>query len=171
MSAVRLVLGDITTFSADAIVNAANPQLLPGGGVCGAIHAAAGPDLARACAEYVLQHGAVPVGEAAMTPGFALPARHVIHAVGPVWEGGDSGEPELLGSAYRTSLALAEEAGLESIAFPSISTGIYGYPVGRAASVALRAVNGAVADARHLRDVTFVLFDEATYSAYSNAGI
>ena len=171
MADVHLVLGDITTVSADAIVNASNPQLLPGGGVCGAIHAAAGPDLARACREYVRQHGAVPVGHAAMTPGFALPARFVIHAVGPVWEGGDRGEPALLGSAYRESIALAEDAGLASIAFPSISTGIYGYPLGLAAPVALAAVADAVARARHLRDITFVLFDQTTFSAYASAAI
>ena len=120
----RLV--DITALDTDAIVNAANESLAPGGGVCGAIHRAAGPELARACAAI----GHCPTGEARITPGFRLPAGYVIHAVGPVWRGGGEGEAELLASAYRSALRLAEEHGLRSIAFPAISTGIYGYPLG-----------------------------------------
>src|SRR5690606_17982314 len=116
---------DITTLAVDAIVNAANTELAPGGGVCGAIHRAAGPELAAACAP----PAPCPTGEARMTPGFRLPARYVIHAVGPVWRGGHDGEPELLASAYRASMKLARDAGLTSIAFPAISTGIYGYPL------------------------------------------
>lgn len=130
----RLV--DITTLDTDAIVNAANESLAPGGGVCGAIHRAAGPELARACAAI----GHCPTGEARVTPGFRLPARHVIHAVGPVWRGGGEGEPELLASAYRSALRLAAEHGLRSVAFPAISTGIYGYPLKPATEVAVRAV-------------------------------
>ena len=121
---MRVVEGDITALMADAIVNAANEELLPGGGVCGAIHAAAGPGVAEECAAL----GRCPAGEARITGGHNLPARHVIHAVGPVWRGGDEGEPELLDGAYRNSMALAAENGLESIAFPAISTGIFGYP-------------------------------------------
>jgi O-acetyl-ADP-ribose deacetylase (regulator of RNase III) len=116
----RLV--DITTLAVDAIVNAANTSLAPGGGVCGAIHRAAGPKLAAACAAVA----PCPTGDARITPGFALAARYVIHAVGPVWHGGQRGEPELLASAYRASLELARQAGARSVAFPAISTGIYG---------------------------------------------
>jgi O-acetyl-ADP-ribose deacetylase (regulator of RNase III) len=134
MLTVRLV--DITTLDTDAIVNAANESLAPGGGVCGAIHRAAGPDLARACAAI----GHCPTGEARITPGFRLPAANVIHAVGPVWRGGGEGEAELLASAYRSALRLAEEHGLRSIAFPAISTGIYGYPLEQATEVAVRTV-------------------------------
>lgn len=166
---VYLVLGDITEFRADAIVNAANTHLAPGGGVCGAIHARGGPDIAREGAEYVSEHGPVPTGQAALTTGGHLPARYVIHAVGPVWHGGNSQEAGLLASAYRHSIELADSRGLESVAFPSISTGIFGYPVARAAPVALRAVHDALACAVHVREVTFVLYDHDTYSAYEKA--
>jgi O-acetyl-ADP-ribose deacetylase len=166
---VRLTLGDITRVDADAIVNAANSQLLPGGGVCGAIHAAAGPELARSCAEWVREHGPVPVGSAAITPGFALPADWVVHAVGPVWRGGTGGEEQLLASAYRTSIELAEQCSLATVAFPSISTGIFGYPVRLAAPIALRAVAEALGRAPHLHEVTFVLFDHGTLAAYEAA--
>jgi O-acetyl-ADP-ribose deacetylase (regulator of RNase III) len=127
---------DITTLDTDAIVNAANEALAPGGGVCGAIHRAAGPELARACAAV----GRCPTGEARITPGFRLPARYVIHAVGPIWRGGGEGEAQLLASAYRSALRLAAEQGLRSIAFPAISTGIYGYPVDQATSIAVSSV-------------------------------
>jgi O-acetyl-ADP-ribose deacetylase (regulator of RNase III) len=164
---LTFIRGDITTIATDAIVNAANSGLLPGGGVCGAIHAAAGPDLARACAAYVREHGRVATGHAAITPGYRLPARYVIHAVGPVWSGGDAGEERLLASAYAESIALAEAHELGSIAFPSISTGIYGYPVERAAPVAVAAVRDSLARASHVRSVTFVLFDERTFQVFS----
>ena len=163
---LTFVQGDITTVAADAIVNAANSGLLRGGGVCGAIHAASGPELARACARYVREHGSVPTGQAAITPGFDLPARYVIHAVGPVWSGGGAGESKLLASAYAAAVALADAEGLHSIAFPSISTGIYGYPVRLAAPVAVNAVSRALAGASHVREATFVLFDSGTFSAY-----
>src|SRR5687768_9694416 len=127
---------DITSLDTDAIVNAANESLAPGGGVCGAIHRAAGPELARACAAI----GHCPTGEARITPGFRLPSRNVIHAVGPVWRGGGDGEGELLASAYRSALELAHRHGLRSIAFPAISTGIYGYPLEQATEVAVRTV-------------------------------
>jgi len=166
---IHLMLGDITRVDADAIVNAANPQLLPGGGVSGAIHRAAGPELARACAAWVREHGAVPVGSAAITPGFALPARWVIHTVGPVWRGGSAGEPTMLADAYRACIELAEMHRLATIAFPSISTGIFGYPVDLAAPVALNAVASALENAAHVSDATFVLFDSATMAAYERA--
>jgi len=166
---IALVRGDITRVSADAIVNAANSQLAPGGGVCGAIHAAGGPQIAAECAEWVRVHGPVPTGSAAITRAGRLPARFVIHAVGPVWHGGGSGEAELLGSAYRSSIELADEYELRSIAFPSISTGIYGYPLGKAAPVALSAVREALSQSRSACDVTFVLFDQRTFDAYEDA--
>ena len=131
---LEVVQGDITRQpDMDAIVNAANAQLAPGAGVCGAIHRAAGPGLAAACREI----GGCPTGEARITPGFKLPARWIIHTVGPVWHGGGSGEAEKLRSAYRSSLELARERGIKSIAFPGISTGVYGYPKEEAARVGL----------------------------------
>ncbi len=128
--------GDITRLEVDAIVNAANEQLMRGGGVCGAIFAAAGPKLDTACAGL----GGCPTGDAKITPGFGLPARHVIHAVGPVWYGGTEGEPERLASCYRRALELAAENGCRSVAFPAISTGIFGYPADRAADIAVGTV-------------------------------
>lgn len=132
------IAADITTLEVDAIVNAANEALAPGGGVCGAIHAAAGPDLARACAAI----GHFPTGEARITPGFRLKARHVIHAVGPVWRGGAAREAELLAGCYRNSLDTARAHGLRSIAFPAIATGIYGYPPGPATRIAVDTCRG-----------------------------
>jgi O-acetyl-ADP-ribose deacetylase len=156
---LEAVRGDITRESVDAIVNAANPALGRGGGVCGAIFAAAGPGLDAACA--VL--GGCATGDARATPGFALPARWIIHAVGPVWQGGDHGEPELLAAAYRRSLAVADELGARSVAFPAISTGIYGYPLAGATDVAVATVRGTPSS---LERVRFVCFDERTLAAY-----
>lgn len=133
---IEIVEGDITTLDVDAIVNAANTALAPGGGVCGAIHRAAGRELADACTRL----GGCETGEAKITPGFRLPARHVIHAAGPVWGGGERGEDKLLASCYRNSLALLRENELASIAFPAISTGIYGFPPERAARIAIKTV-------------------------------
>jgi O-acetyl-ADP-ribose deacetylase (regulator of RNase III) len=159
-------LADITTLDVDAIVNAANTALLPGGGVCGAIHRAAGPRLADAC-ELVAP---CPTGEARITAGFDLPARFVIHAVGPVWHGGGSREPELLASAYRASLDLAERERLGSIAFPSISTGIYGYPLEAATRVAVATVRDwAAAAPRTLQRVVFACFSQDALDAYRHA--
>jgi O-acetyl-ADP-ribose deacetylase (regulator of RNase III) len=163
----RLVLmrGDITTLEVDAIVNAANSSLMVGGGVCGAIHRAAGPDLAEACAEVA----PCPTGESRMTPGFALKAHHVIHTVGPVWRGGACGEERLLASCYRSAMALAEKEELASIAFPAISTGIYGYPRELAAPVAVRELAAALLSATHVRRVVCICFDADTHAAYESA--
>lgn len=163
---MRAVLADITTMEVDAIVNAANTELAPGGGVCGAIHRAAGPRLAEACRAL----GGCSTGSAKATPGFNLPAKHVIHAVGPVWQGGDHGEAALLASAYRTSMDLARELGCRSIAFPAISTGIYGYPLDQATSIAVAAVREANAGPEPL-DVTFCCFDARALKAYQDAGV
>lgn len=158
---LRAWQGNITTLDLDAIVNAANEHLLPGGGVCGAIHRAAGPELWEACRPLA----PVRTGGAVITPGFRLKARHVIHAVGPVWHGGGAGEPELLASCYRASLARLREAGLRSIAFPAISTGIYGYPANQAVRVAVETVIDDL-DEHGDADVTFACFDRATYDLY-----
>ncbi|MFI5210422.1 MAG: O-acetyl-ADP-ribose deacetylase [Gemmatimonadales bacterium] len=156
----RLV--DITTLPMDAIVNAANSELAPGGGVCGAIHRKAGPGLARAC----LPLRPCPAGQARLTPGFDLPARYVIHAVGPVWRGGTAGEAELLASAYRTSLELATREQLQSIAFPAISTGIYGYPLAEATAVAVAAVRQALTSRSSIQDVIFACFSPESLATY-----
>jgi O-acetyl-ADP-ribose deacetylase (regulator of RNase III) len=153
---VEVIVADITTLDVDAIVNAANSGLRGGGGVDGAIHRAAGPELAPAA----VAAGPCPTGHAVMTPGFRLPARHVIHAVGPVWRGGGAGEDESLASCYRTALALAGDAGLASIAFPSISTGIYGFPRDRAARIAHETVRRESATHPSLERVIFCCFSE-----------
>lgn len=158
-------IADITTLAVDAIVNAANEQLAPGGGVCGAIHRAAGPELARACAAVA----PCPTGDARITPGFRLPARYVIHAVGPVWRGGGSGEPERLASAYRRAVSLALDHGARSIAFPAIGTGIYGYPLGPATAIAVESVREAAAPP--LERVVFACFGPEVLAAYRAAGV
>jgi len=162
---IELRQGDITQTAADAIVNAANESLLGGGGVDGAIHRAGGPTILEECRRL----GGCPTGQAKVTGAGRLPARYVIHAVGPVWRGGQRGEPELLRSAYSSSLARAEELGLRSVAFPSISTGAYGYPVEQAARVALGAVLDHLRAGSGLERVIFVLFDERAFSTYEAA--
>ncbi len=159
---MAVVVGDITQLDVDAIVNAANDRLLPGGGVCGAIHRAAGPELAAACRAI----GHCPAGSAVITPGFRLRARHVIHAVGPVWQGGAAGEAALLAGCYTRALALAAAAGAADIAFPAISTGIFGYPPEAAARVAVAAVSDALAGQMRPVRVTFCCFDEAMAEIY-----
>jgi O-acetyl-ADP-ribose deacetylase len=163
---LRAVLADITTLDVDAIVNAANEQLLPGGGVCGAIHRAAGPELAEACALVA----PCPTGDARVTPGFNLPARLVIHAVGPRWFGGNEGEPELLAHAYQSAFRLAKESRVRRIAFPAISTGIFGYPLHPATAIAVR-VTREVAPASGVEEVTFVCFSEEVLAAYRKEGV
>lgn len=162
---IEAQLADITTLDVDAIVNAANTQLAPGGGVCGAIHRAAGPELASACARVA----PCPTGQARITPGFRLPARFVIHAVGPVWHGGRSHESALLASAYRDSLALARDHKLKSIAFPAISTGIYGYPLADATKVAVETVL-SFSKPGTLERVVFACFDREVLDAYREHG-
>jgi O-acetyl-ADP-ribose deacetylase (regulator of RNase III) len=155
MMRARVWQGDITTLGVDAIVNAANETLLGGGGVDGAIHRAAGPALLTECRPL----GGCKTGDAKMTGGHRLRARHVIHTVGPVWEGGNLGEPDLLASCYRRCLDLADDAGLETIAFPSISTGIYGYPIDEAAKIAVREVMIWLAAHELPHEVTFCTFN------------
>lgn len=171
MQRVDVVRADITTLAVDAIVNAANAALLGGGGVDGAIHRAAGPELLAACrAMPEISPGVrCPTGEARLTPGFRLPARHVIHAVGPVWQGGDAGEHRLLAGAYRSSLGLAREHGVESIAFPAISCGAYGFPLALAAGIAVRAILVFLAADEVLRHVQLVAFSPEVEAAFQAA--
>ncbi|HLG68827.1 MAG TPA: macro domain-containing protein [Chloroflexota bacterium] len=166
-ASIEVVQGDLVEMDVDAIVNAANSGLQAGGGVCGAIFRAAGPaDLQRACDAV----GPCPTGEARITPGFKLKAQHVIHAVGPIWRGGGQGEPDQLAGAYRSSLELAREHGLASIAFPAISTGIYGYPFEPATQVAVRTTAEVLRqDAGSLRRVVFVVRDAAAEATYNGA--
>jgi len=164
---IRLAQGDITKESTDAVVNAANQSLLGGGGVDGAIHRAGGPAILAECKAIRARQGGCPAGEAVVTTGGRLPARYVIHTVGPVWRGGDQREPEILASCYRNCLRLAVEKTLRSVAFPSISTGAYGYPVGKAASVALSTVATFLSKEEAAPAlVRFVLFDAGTLRAY-----
>jgi len=165
-AALELVQGDITKQQVDAIVNAANTGLRGGGGVDGAIHRAGGPAIMEECRRI----GGCPTGDAVITTGGNLPARHVIHAVGPVYQGGSSGEDSLLASAYRRSLEVAGKNSLRSVAFPSISTGAYGYPIGEAARVALRTVLDYLERNRGALDIVrFVLFTESDYNVYAEA--
>ena len=162
------VQGDITHERTDAIVNAANSSLMGGGGVDGAIHHAGGPAILKECKSIVLELGRLPSGHAVITTGGNLPARHVIHTVGPVWHGGSSGEPATLKQCYISSLKLADDSGLHSIAFPSISTGAYGYPTEDAAHIAVSAVKEVLASTKNIEEVHFVLFDKQTYEAYAS---
>jgi len=162
---IELNQGDITTLAVDAIVNAANQSLLGGGGVDGAIHRAAGPKLLAECRTL----GGCPTGQAKITAGHDLPAKHVIHTVGPVWHGGTRGEDEFLASCYRNSLALAEEHGCRTVAFPSISTGAYGFPIDRASRIALREIAAFLSMSRVVERVTVVCFAARDLEEYKAA--
>jgi O-acetyl-ADP-ribose deacetylase len=168
---IEVIEGDITTLALDAVVNAANQALLGGAGVDGAIHRAAGPELLAACKALPEVKPGVrcPTGEARLTPGFALPARFVIHTVGPIWRGGEFDEPQRLASCYRESLALAERHQLASIAFPAISCGVYGYPPELAVPLAVREVREWLASYRMPERVVFACFGEAMAARYRRA--
>ncbi|QQO08606.1 O-acetyl-ADP-ribose deacetylase [Breznakiella homolactica] len=165
---IEVILGDITALAADAIVNAANSSLLGGGGVDGAIHRAAGPGLLAECREIAARQGGCPAGEAVITGAYNLSCRRVIHTVGPVWNGGSRGEPGLLASCYRKSLLLAQSEGLESIAFPNISTGVYRYPRQAAAEIAFDAVVKTLPEVPGIRRVIFVCFDRENFGIYED---
>ena len=162
---IELVQGDITRQKIDAIVNAANTTLLGGGGVDGAIHRAAGPELLEACRKL----GGCPTGEARITQGYQLPAKYVIHTVGPVWSGGHHGEDDLLKNCYRNSLKLAAKHGVKTIAFPSISTGAYRFPIERAVPLAAETVQDSLKQLKGIEKVVFVLFSERDYQCYQRA--
>ena len=171
MAKLELLRGDITRLDVDAIVNAANSSLAGGGGVDGAIHRAAGPELLAECmriaaARRDIPGGPCPAGNAVITAAYRLPCKRVIHTVGPIWRGGGQGEPELLASCYRKSLLLAEEAALASVAFPNISAGVYGYPKDKAASIAVEAVRNTLAETPGIKRVIFVCFDGENYALY-----
>ncbi|AGG90397.1 MULTISPECIES: O-acetyl-ADP-ribose deacetylase [Rhodanobacter] len=168
---IKVVHADITRLAPDAIVNAANPGLLGGGGVDGAIHRAAGPALLQACRALPESATGVrcPIGEARITPGFALPARWVIHTVGPVWHGGDEGEAELLARCHRNALRLLRERALRTIAFPAISCGVYGYPAAQAAAVAVATLRDALAAADDDIEVTLCCFSDAMRAVFQQA--
>ena len=161
---IELHKGDITKLKVDAIVNAANTSLLGGGGVDGAIHRAAGPELL----EYNKKLGGCPTGEAKISPGFNLPAKYVISTVGPVWRGGNNNEDELLANCYKNSLKVAIDNNIKTIAFPSISTGVYSFPIEKASKIAVREVKNFLEKISSIERVIFVCFDDKTYDLYEN---
>jgi O-acetyl-ADP-ribose deacetylase (regulator of RNase III) len=166
---LELIIGDITEETTDAIVNAANSSLMGGGGVDGAIHRAAGPDLLAECKKIRAQRGPLPAGQAVGTPGARLKAKYVIHTVGPVWQGGQFNEPQILENCYSNSMAEAVRLGCTSISFPSVATGAFGYPLPDAAEIALHTVAEALCRPGPISTVRFVLFDQRTYNAYARA--
>ena len=163
------ITGDITLQQTDAIVNAANSGLMGGGGVDGAIHRAGGPAILEECKRIVASQGRLPTGRAVITTGGRMKTRYVIHTVGPVWHGGKHGEPELLAGAYRESLKLAAANNLESVSFPSISTGVYGYPVEQAANIAVTTVAEFLGEPSSVKNVVFVLFNSEAFQAFTSA--
>jgi O-acetyl-ADP-ribose deacetylase (regulator of RNase III) len=163
---IKLIFGDITKLEVDAIVNAANSSLIGGGGVDGAIHRAGGPQILAECREIVSREGRCATGEAVITSGGNLPAKYVIHTVGPIWRGGQNNEPGLLANAYRNSLKLAAEHGCETIAFPNISTGVYGFPKDKAAKIAVETVTNFLTGTDQIKHLYFVCFDEENYDFY-----
>jgi O-acetyl-ADP-ribose deacetylase (regulator of RNase III) len=166
---LSLIQGDITLQATGAIVNAANSGLMGGGGVDGAIHRAGGPAILEECKKIVARQGQLPAGKAVITTAGNMKSKHVIHTVGPIWRGGNQGEPELLAGAYRESLKLAAGNKLASVSFPSISTGVYGYPVDKAARIAIKEVIAFLSAPSSIKEVIFVLFDARTYGAYAEA--
>lgn len=168
MKRVEVITGDITLLEVDAIVNAANSGLMGGGGVDGAIHRRGGPAILEECIAIRNRQGGCPVGEAVITSGGMLKAKWVIHTVGPVWKGGDHNEDTLLANAYRNSLALAIEHGVTTIAFPNISTGVYGFPKGRSATIATQTVSAFLKDERRLKRLIFCCFDDENYKIYTS---
>jgi O-acetyl-ADP-ribose deacetylase (regulator of RNase III) len=176
MAKLELIRGDITKLDVDAIVNAANSSLMGGGGVDGAIHRAAGPELLEECVKVASERrgipgGPCPAGDAVITAAYRLPCKHVIHTVGPVWHGGAQGEPTALASCYRRSLELAAAAGLTSVAFPNISTGVYGYPKDKAATIAVETVRKTLKEYPGITRVVFVCFDDENLRLYQERGI
>lgn len=165
MDRISVLQTDITTLAVDAIVNAANSSLLGGGGVDGAIHRAAGPELLAECRRL----GGCPTGEAKITSGHRLPAQYVIHTVGPVWRGGDLKEPELLASCYSSCFRIARERGLRTLAFPAISCGIYGYPIPQAVEIAIRETRTAISSNQGIEKVIFACFGSEVFDAYQRA--
>lgn len=162
---IKVIKGDLTSMEVDAIVNAANTHLTNGGGINGAVHEAAGEELTEACKAL----GDCPTGQAKITKGFALPAKYIIHAVGPIWRGGNKGEPKLLASCYLNTLKLALEHEIKTIAFPAVSCGIYGYPISQAALIAVKETANFLELHNELQSVIFVCFDDSVYEAYLHA--
>ncbi|MBV5311694.1 MAG: O-acetyl-ADP-ribose deacetylase [Prolixibacteraceae bacterium] len=168
---IKLIFGDITKLEVDAIVNAANSSLMGGGGVDGAIHKAGGPQILAECREIVVRQGRCATGNAVITSGGNLPAKFVIHTVGPIWRGGYNNEPQLLQNAYINSLKLAVENRIETIAFPNISTGVYGYPKDKAAEIAVKTVTDFLSRTEQIQQVHFVCFDQENFDLYQQSGL